>query len=419
MPSTEIASEMEHRRKTGKLSFGIRVPERWTRLGSFAAWSALAATMAIAVFATWRWYGQDFDAFYLAAKLVLAGQNPYDYPLAVARMNELLGHQGNSPYYYPIWWVLPFIPLAAVPFQAARFGWTIVNAVLWLAALRLMEDVLDWKLASWQRWLVWLCAFILFGWITLKTEQASIAILLDLIILLGAIKHQHTKTAAIALALLPTKPQITFLVFGGLVFALWRRQKSMLLGMVASLICLLGISVLVTPAWWEPILVGKLPQGLTQGLTGLTVEGRRLTTTSLDFLNYNLGMEGVILYGVAASVGLVGIALIWRWRQATLFWIVLAATVGFLITPYAMQYDYALLALPFFWVLKNFSEMNRPTRIVVGIGLAVLASVLFWEGPVTDGLWMPIILMALLILTASRLALNNPTMLLRGMDNSS
>jgi hypothetical protein len=71
-----------------------------------------------------------------------------------------------------------------------------------------------------------------------------------------------------------------------------------------------------------------------------------------------------------------------------------------MITPYAMQYDYALLTPAFFWVVHCFRQLDRARQMVVGAGLILLASVVFWEKPATDGLWMPMILIVLLLLTA-------------------
>jgi hypothetical protein len=163
---------------------------------------------------------------------------------------------------------------------------------------------------------------------------------------------------------------------------------------------LLLFSTLAIRDWYEPILHGELPNGLTQVLNGPDqVTGIRINTTLLDWLR-GFGLPDAIAWGawglaVVASLGL----LAWAWRRhvATIYLVLLSVALGFVITPYTLQYDYPLMAPALLWVLWQLPLVSRWRR---WIGLAVLAlmfSVLLWESPISDGYWIALGLAGLLI----------------------
>jgi hypothetical protein len=373
---------------------------RIERLAGFSSLVALGTVVIAASCATWIWFGQDFIAFYTSTRLVLLGDNPYDYARIVPNVLETIGVGGNSAFYYPLWFTFPLLPLVSFPFQWSRLAWLTASVLSWAMSVWLTERAYRFQSRASVRWLVWLFSFVLLGWFTLKVEQVAFLLFLDLAICLWAIEAQRVKTASFAMALLLTKPNVTFLLFGFLVLCLWSKERKIVIGAAVTIFLLLAISKLVLPNWWTPIVEGHLPNGLNQGLTGYQIDARRLTTTTSDFLDYELGIVNAPAVLIQAGIALFAVVVVWRWRAHILFGCVLALTMGFLITPYAMQYDYALLTPAFLWVLYHIPRLNESRGLVVLAGLVFLASILLWEKPISDGLWIPLTLTALLLITA-------------------
>jgi hypothetical protein len=370
------------------------------RLANFAALVALGMVVIAAVIATWTWFGQDFIAFYTSTRLVLLGENPYDYVRTVPMVLQTIGVGGNSAFYYPLWFTFPLLPLATIPFQAARLLWIVLGLVSAFIAMGLFARLLGDDSPTWTRWLVWLYCFCVFGWLTLRTEQVAFLLLLDLALTLWAIQHGHRNIAAVALGLLFLKINVTFLPVFAIGLNVWRTQKRILFGAVLTLAVLFVIGTLVTPNWWSPILAGRLPNGLTQGLRGFETDGRRLTTTMADFLLMNWGVPEIFSWAGQIMLLISVSALILYWRGSLMYSTLVATACGFLITPYAVQYDYPLLAPAFIWVALHLQAANLGRRIFFVLGAAFMASVLFWEGPVSDALWIAITMAFLLLLNA-------------------
>jgi len=68
--------------------------------------------------------GVDLRAYYGAALLARRGGNPYDYAQLAPVLKEISGFWGNSPYFYPPWYCIFFIPITFLPFEIARVLWT-------------------------------------------------------------------------------------------------------------------------------------------------------------------------------------------------------------------------------------------------------------------------------------------------------
>ena len=372
----------------------------WERLANFGARWMLVLFIASTAFMFMQQRGQDFVAFYLAAKQTWVGANPYDYSLTLPLMEQTIVAGGNAPFYYPLWSLFPLFPLTVFPFWSARLIWLFVNILLGAFSLWLLGSMMKLRTAPWVRDMTWLLAFIILGWLTLRNDQVAIIILCDLVLTLWALTQGHEKIAAAGLALLAAKPNITFLALAVLATWLWFNNRKIFWMSLLMGVALLAVSFLVMPWFWDPILAGRLPNGLTVGLNGAGDDGRRLNTTLLDFLRYSLGIDEPIAFAVAILGWLVSLWLLWRWRHDVFFLLVLSTTVVFIISPYAMQYDFPLLALPLFWVMRAYPRVARCAQAAVILGIGLMLVVVFRESLVSDGLWMPIIMTDLLILTA-------------------
>ncbi len=98
--------------------------------------------------------GVDFRGYYGAALLVLRGGNPYDYAQLAPVLEKISGFQGNNPYFYPPWYCLAFLPFTLIPFRWAQILWIGINLTLFYISLEWLWEILDWKIESWFRWVL-------------------------------------------------------------------------------------------------------------------------------------------------------------------------------------------------------------------------------------------------------------------------
>src|SRR5919108_4061569 len=64
----------------------------------------------------------DFSAYYLAARALRAGMDPYD-PQVLAQLASSAGVSAYTPYIYPPLLAVIVMPLAALPYQSAAAIW--------------------------------------------------------------------------------------------------------------------------------------------------------------------------------------------------------------------------------------------------------------------------------------------------------
>jgi hypothetical protein len=214
-----------------------------------------------------------------------------------------------------------------------------------------------------------------------------------------AYKNRQWTRMGIFLALALIKPNIMLIPIA--IISLWLIRNKILrpvIVMSALLVGLVAVTTLLTPDWYQPILQPHFGQGLTEVLDGPDkTTGIRLNTTLMDWLKMFRVPDGMrnILYGIAVFVCIILVAkTIWN-SKSFMEVTVIALLVNFAITPYALQYDFPPMVIPMFWGLARSSEMvSKKIPILLMI---LIASVLIWERPISDGYW---IVIGLSLLTA-------------------
>jgi hypothetical protein len=363
---------------------------------ALCVWLVTSVTMAFIAYAQ---YGQDFRGYYAAARVLLAGGNPYDYHQVAPILMEVTGRIGNNPFYYPLWFGWFVVPLALLPYQIARAFWMLFNLAVWSFSLNRLRSLLNWPRKGWQTWLTNLLATFIFAWTTWKFEQTGILLFAITVEILIAFKQQKWNRLGIFLALALIKPNIMLVPV--VILSIWLirnkilRPVLVLSGMLAGLVLL---TTIITPDWYQPILQPNFSQGLTEVLDGPgKTTGVRLNTTLLDWLKMFQvpEMRRSIIYGVVIAVCLTWIVrAIWKsgsFMEVT----VTALLVNFAITPYALQYDFPPLAVCLFAGLAAFRKTE--SRLVSILITSFMASVLFWERPISDGYWIVICLCILVV----------------------
>ena len=366
----------------------------------FAAFSAWIISCLVLAILTLIYFGHDFIGYFAAAKVLLIGGNPYDYNQVAPIIVEITGSFGSHPYYYIPWFAWLITPLALLPFNIARIFWMMINFIFWISGLLVSKKLFDWPDRGWKRWLLYLYATFSFVLITWRFEQVGGILFTLLIAAMVSIKSKKWFWAGVYLSLLLIKPNITLILFA--VIIIWLMRQGLWKPIITTgiiLTSLLLLTTIATPDWFQPLLKPGFGNGLFYFLQNPDeVVGIRLNTTLVDWL-IMMGLERNVSYVINIIGLIIGIFCI-TWvivkSQSLMKYVVISIIVTFAITPYAVQYDYPLLTLPIFWSLAEISQ-KRGFRIV-GYSICVfIASVVIWEHPISDGYWMVIGVIVLVV----------------------
>lgn len=353
-----------------------------TKHADFAAKLIFFSVLAGLVFIAYAAGGVDFRGYYAAAVLVIRGGNPYDYSQLAPILAEVTGFAGNNPYFYPPWFTLFFIPFTLLPFQIARLIWLVLNGAFFYISLRTVQKVLDWDISGWRKWTVYLVATLLFAAYCLRSEQVGIVLLLFLSALLFAVKHKNYALAGLSLILFASKPQATIGVV--LLIAVWMfvKQRRSFYWAAGWTVGLTVLSTLAIPNWWL-FDRSNFGAGLAYELDGPEqVAAVRLLSTLYDFSTHILSISAPIQYILAAIISLLGVALLWiAWQQtgALVPTVSAALILTLLVTPYALQYDYVPLVVPFLWTLRQFRRLDAIYRWGIVVLFTLSMSILLWQ----------------------------------------
>lgn len=356
--------------------------------------------------------GDDFRGYYAAARVVLDGGDPYDYRVLSQVLLKTDGFMGNNPYYYPLWWALMVIPLAWLPFQAARLVWLALTVTFFWHGSMLAFEALEWHPRGWRRWLTMLSGAFLLLWVSIRSEQTGTLQFWLLVLSVWGFSRNRPWLAGVALAFLVTKPHTTWLVapYMGLVYL--RRQPRSAWWAAGTLAVLVLISSLVLPGWYLHFFDPDFGAGTRYMLDGPgRIESVRVSASLRDWL-WQWGIEGTafwVVFGLTALGVAIVLWLAWRGELAVPYLALLSATLGLMLTPYAGQYDYPPMILALYWVYPSFPAREARARwwfaLVVLLGVS---SVLCWEGPAYDGYWIVLGMVALLLMLEPRLWRTGP-----------
>jgi hypothetical protein len=384
-----------------KLPFAGLKRREWERLGDAAGLLTLALVVGFSSVGVYLHYGQDFRAFYAAGRVALGGGDPYDYRQITDVLVELTGFAGNAPFYHPPWFCFILAPLALLPWNVARGVWLALSWGLFLLGLTLLMSALEWRVRGWRRWLVWLSAFFMFGWVCLRFEQIGILLFAYLAWALWASKHNRNVQAGLAMALVLSKPNVTLLGFACLALALRHTRRRAVIWALAWLAVLTVVGTALFPGWLAHLTRPDFGLGLTWLTDGPDrVVERRLHSTWLHWLEA-MGVGGPVAWGLFGGMAL---ACIWwvvsllRARSDTVFATSVGLTCTLLLTPYALLYDYAVLVVGLLWAYRQLTQSVATARRWGAVAVLVfMHSVLFWVGPEYDGYWLALGMAALLL----------------------
>ncbi len=345
------------------------------------------------------WPPGDFVEYWAAAKLTLAGKNPFD-PDLLLPLEHSAGRQTDAAVmmWNPPWSLAIVLPLGLFPAREAQFLWLAVN----LLALCYCADRL-WLLfgGSPKRWWVgWLVVLVALPTaFALQWEQIGPLLLLGAVLFLECQRRGWQYCAGAATVLLAVKPHLAYLVWVAIaVDAVSQgRWRVIVGGVIAGLVCT-SIALVFNPHVLHQYVdaIGNRPPAQwatpTLGTALRYAFGKHLF--QLQFIPMVFGLIWFARHPWSfSSSGSTGKH--WDWREE----LPLLLLVSFVTAPYgAWQFDMVLLLPATMWLVIR---TERPARgfIVAGLIAVNLGCILvnhftstsfwfLWVSPAILGLYL-------------------------------
>lgn len=301
----------------------------------------------------------NFSFFWLAGRMILDGENPYD------EAQYLAGHDANGMNWrpnkifpYPLPLALFCIPLGFFSMQTAYVIWQVIT--LLLIALTIYLLLQHWQEKSQRDLFLPIFFFLLFlGPAYLSTHAGTISILPVMVLLAAILLLEKDKSlwAGIVLAFTMLKPPqgFTILLLAGVWFLArrdWKAIKGIFIG---------GLIILITGLIQDPHWIQKFI-----GASNAVMD-RTLGVHSNVWAFAYLGCDGASpcsnLLGGALSVSLLGGAslLLWKNQAQWSAWKAMNVIipVGFVSTIYLWAYDQLPYIIPIVWIMGTLVQKQR------------------------------------------------------------
>ena len=301
----------------------------------------------------------NFFFFWLAGRMVLLGQNPYD------SVQWLAGHDAfgntwrpNQIFPYPLPLSFLMAPLGLFSLPAAYFTWQIVCEVfIAVSAWYLLQH---WFGGRQSRLFLPLMIFLLFfGPIFLSLQIGSLAPLTLLVLVAGLalLERGLSVPAGMLLSLTMLKPPqgLTILVLAG-VWLFARRDWKAIGGVAIGGLALLTAGLFKDPGW-----IGKFVSA------GQVVLDRTLGVQSnvfgFAYLACGRSLGCMWILGTGAMLLLLGLTSLYLWHHARqqspwdAFNLILP--IAFVSTIYLWSYDQLPYLIPILWIAGSLVERSR------------------------------------------------------------
>jgi hypothetical protein len=305
----------------------------------------------------------DFIGYWSAVYQLHQGGNPYDSN-EMMNVQQTLVHSGLD--FVVMAWNPPtlfvfLLPLAWLPFAAARATWLVINLIILLSIIMILARL---YLPPGGKPLLGLCALVLFFpqvLITLTMGQVTFLVLLGLLTSMILMKNGYWFLAGAALVLTSVKPQIAFLAVPYLLlYMAYRRKWQGWLGLLLSGSCCLGVVFLLRPQW------------ITDYLNLSTFAPINWATPTIGGLLSYLGITEAARYLI-----LVFLPLAWllarpksslSMESAVALLTVITVPTSF----YGWSYDQSILLIPiaqlFGWLLSSSNRWVKAVLILAMLG---------------------------------------------------
>ena len=301
----------------------------------------------------------NFSFFWLAGRMVLDGENPYD------EIQYLAGHDANGMdwrpnkiFPYPLPLALFCIPLGFFSMRTAYIIWQVVS--LLLVALTIYVLLKHWQEKSHHNMLTPIFFFLLFWGPLYLTTHAGTFSAVSLNVMLGAIllfEKNQSLWAGFVLAFTMLKPPqgLTILLLAGVWF-LARRDWKAIVGVAAGGMTILVVGLIQDPQWIEKFL------GAGDAVMDRTL-GVHSNVWAFAYLACSGDSPCSTLLGGTFSLSLLSAAGIYLWRNQARWsaWeaMNLIIPVGFVSTIYLWAYDQLPYVIPVVWIVGTLVQKQR------------------------------------------------------------
>lgn len=333
--------------------------------------------------------GADFSNFWSASKLALSGEPAAVYDMArqyAVQQQEFGAQTGFYPFFYPPTYLLICWPLAAAPYLTALAIWLAVTGFAYQAVIRRIGEGA-----------VGLVPVLAFPAVFVAVGHGQNALLTTAILGAAALSlDRRPIVAGVLLGLLAFKPHLAVVAPLALIAAgRWRALAAA--AVTACALALVSLGAFGLDAWKAFIAAAPAAKAVLDDKL-MDVEKLQSVFGAVRLL----GGGASLAYVAQALVGLpvIGILLLLARNKALSGEAVgaLVATAAALTSPYFLDYDLALLAIPLAWATAQgvrsgflpweksilvfafaLPAFSRVIAFAFGVPLAPLAvGLLFW-----------------------------------------
>jgi len=309
----------------------------------------------------------NFTFFWLAGRMVLEGENPYD------ETQYLAGHeaygikwQPNKIFPYPLPLAIFCIPLSLLSLPAAYITWQVITLAIVAETIFILLN--HWQEAAPRRLFVPIfAAMFFFGplYLTLHTGSVGAFALLAIVGAILLLEKDKSLLAGMVLSLTMLKPPqgLTILLLAGIWF-LARRDWKAIYGVAIGGIALLMIGMIQDPLWVIKFrsateAVMDRTQGVHSNVWAFAYLACDGTSPCSALLGGTLslillGLGGFFLWQAQPPVGNRSQDKITAWEA---FNVILP--IAFASTIYLWAYDQLLYIIPIVWIVGTLVKRTK------------------------------------------------------------
>lgn len=293
--------------------------------------------------------GTDFASFWTASQLALQGQAADAWSMArhgAAQTAKFGAQAGYAAFFYPPPYLLVCLPLALMPYLVALVAWLAVTGAAWVQMLR------GWIAASGAPG-IGLLPLLAFPAVLINAGHGQNGFLTAALLGAGALlQPARPWLAGIAFGCLVIKPHFGLLLPFYLLFARdWRCILAT--GVTATAFCLATLGLFGWPVWQAFFANADNAAAV---LTHNTVGYQKML--SIFAAARLLGAPETLAITLQGAMALGVLGVLYRLRQggSDLANAAALCTGALLATPFVLDYDLTLLAVPLVWL---YAETQR------------------------------------------------------------
>jgi hypothetical protein len=300
----------------------------------------------------------NFAFFWLAGKMTIDGENPYDEATYIANHEKYgIKWQPNRIFPYPLPLAILCIPLGFFSMGTAYTIWQIASLLIIVSSIYLLLNLTNNEAA--KRLLIPIFLAMIFfgpGYLTLHTGAVGAFALLFLMLAVLLLEKEKFILAGILLSLTMLKPPqgLTILLLIGFWFLIKKNWKA-LIGIGIGGILLFIIGLIQDPQWIQKFI------GASDAVMDRT-QGVHSNVWAFSYLICNGESPCFTFLGAALSLSLLGGAGYFLWKnQAWSSWetMNLIIPIGFVSTIYLWAYDQITYIIPIVWIAAILVQKTR------------------------------------------------------------